>query len=57
MLTKKFVKRGFTFKFHAKVWSCNRPFSNERRLLGSFFAVKNRKCEGNLGYFKIKIIT
>ena len=26
MLTKKFVKRSFTFKFHVKVWSCNRPF-------------------------------
>ena len=26
MLTKKFVKRSFTFKFYVKVWSCNRPF-------------------------------
>ena len=25
MLTKKFVKRSFTFKFYVKVWSCNRP--------------------------------
>ena len=28
MLTKKFVKRNFTFKFYVKVWSCNRPFSS-----------------------------
>ena len=27
MLTKKFVKRSFTFKFYVKVWSCNNPFS------------------------------
>ena len=26
MLTKKFVKRSFTFKFYVKVWSCNNPF-------------------------------
>ena len=41
MLTKKYVKRSFTFKFRVKVWSCNRPLSNhytiltlEQRLIG-----------------------
>ena len=28
MLTKKFVKRSFTFKFYVKVWSCNNPLSH-----------------------------
>ena len=32
MFTKKFVKRNFTFKFHVKVWSCNRHFSFELTL-------------------------
>ena len=27
MFTKKFVKRSFKFKFHVKVWSCNRPLT------------------------------
>ena len=48
MFTKKFMKRSFTVKFHAKVWSCNRPlscliFSKENYLNADSLKIPERK--------------
>ena len=44
MLTKKFVKRSFTFKFYVKVWSCNRPLRNTPSYRIRKICIRNTPC-------------
>ena len=56
MLTKKFVKRSFTFKFYVKVWSCNRPLSLSEFMLAGCLLKEEVKENSMFGSHELSYI-